>query len=370
MASHPKILVLGAGMIGRVLAEELALSGAEVLVGDREKRTVPGCKFMKIDVTDEASLVKTMKDGFDVISSAVPGHLGFGVMEAATRAGVNMVDVSFGDKNPLTLNDRAKSAGIIIVPDCGVAPGVSNFLVGLGVSKVREAREAHIKVGGLPEKPTPPLNYRLVFSAEALVDEYTRKVKIVKKGKIVEVDALTGLESFEFPGVGKLECFYTDGLRTLTDTMRLKDMDEKTIRYPGHVEKVKTMVDLGLFATEPEVLGVKPREFMEEFISSTMRLRKGERDITILEVEARGADSSITFRMLDRFDDKKGISSMSRTTGYPIAILSLMVAAKKISNKGVAPLEVLGQDERISKMILDELKARNIIIREQTNRST
>jgi saccharopine dehydrogenase-like NADP-dependent oxidoreductase len=365
MTNHPKILVLGAGMIGRVLAEELAVSGAEVLVGDREKRVILGCKFAKIDVTDHSSLVKTMSNGYDAVSSAVPGHLGFRVMEAAVKAGVNLVDVSFGEENPLGLDERAKSAGIVIVPDCGVAPGLSNFLVGVGTRRINDAREAHIKVGGLPEKLIPPLNYRLVFSAEALVDEYTRKVKIVKNGRIVEVGALTGLETFEFPGVGKLECFYTDGLRTLVDTMKLKDMDEKTIRYPGHVEKIKTMVDLGLFASEPEILGVKPREFMEAFISSTLKLKKGERDVTILEVEVKGSSRSVKFRMLDKFDDKKEISSMSRTTGYPIAILSLLVAKKEIDKKGVVPPEILGQDERVSNMILKELEARNIRIKEQ-----
>jgi saccharopine dehydrogenase-like NADP-dependent oxidoreductase len=370
MGNHPKILVLGAGMIGRVLAQELVRSGAEVVVGDREKRTIPGCKYVKMDVTDQSSLVNILKGGYDTIASAVPGHLGYGVMEAAIKAGTDLVDVSFGEQDPLKLDGKAKSAEIVIIPDCGVAPGISNFLVGLGMSKIRDPKEAHIKVGGLPEKPAPPLNYRLVFSAEALVDEYTRKARIVKNGKIVEVEALTGLETFEFPGVGKLECFYTDGLRTLVDTLKLKDMDEKTIRYPGHVEKVKTMVDLGLFASEPEILGVKPREFMEEFISSRLRLKKGERDITILEVGVKGGGGSITFRMLDKFDEKKEISSMSRTTGYPIAILSLLVAKKEIEKKGVIPLEILGQDQRISSIILKELEARSIRIQEQISKST
>lgn len=356
-------------MIGRVLAQELALNGAEVVVGDREKRNVPGCRYAKIDVTDQPSLIKSMKEGYAAISSAVPGHLGFGVMEAAVKAGVDLVDVSFGEQNPLKLDEKAKNAGIIIVPDCGVAPGLSNFLVGVGVSRIRDPEEAHIKVGGLPEKPTPPLNYKLVFSAEALVDEFTRKARIVKNGRIVQVEALTGLETFDFPGVGKLECFYTDGLRTLVDTMKLKEMDEKTIRYPGHVDKIKTMVDIGLFASEPEILGVKPREFMEEFITSTMRLKKGEKDITILEVEVRGGGGSVKFQMLDKFDEKSGISSMSRTTGYPIAILSLLVAKKQIDKKGVVPLEILGQDENASSMILRELKERKIIIQEQIGSS-
>jgi len=362
---HANILVLGAGLIGGVVAEELAKSGAEVLVGDRETRKIPGCKYIKVDFTDHDSLIEIMSGGYDVVASAVPGRFGFGVMEAAIKAGVDLVDVSFGDGNPLTLMEKTKHAGIIIVPDCGVAPGLSNLLVGIGMTKVEKPIETHIKVGGLPQKPMPPLNYRIVFSAEAVVDEYTRKARIVKNGKVTEVEALSGLELFEFPGIGKLECFYTDGLRTLIDTIKLKQMDEKTIRYLGHAERVKTLVETGLFESEPVVLGVKPRDFMEAFLSSKLRLRSNERDITILEVEVKGESETIRYRMLDKFDEKNNITSMARTTGYPLAVVSILVAEKKVEQKGVVPPEILGADKKLSKLILEELQKRNIRIEEE-----
>jgi lysine 6-dehydrogenase len=365
MSKHPKILVLGAGMIGSVLAGELAKSGADVEVGDRETKTIPGCKTMKMDFTDRNALTSTMKDGHDVVASAVPGSLGFGVMQTAIKAEVNLVDVSFGEQNPLTLSEAAKRAGIVIVPDCGVAPGISNLLVGVGMTKVKNPKEVHIKVGGLPEKPIPPLNYRLVFSAEALLDEYTRKARIVKNSRVVEVDALTGLEALDFPGVGKLECFCTDGLRTLVDTIKVRDMDEKTIRYPGHVEKIRTLVEMGLLASEPTIHGIKPRDFMEAFIASTLKLKSGEKDITILEVEVKGESGAVIYRMLDKYDSKNNISSMARTTGYPIAILSMLVAKNEITHKGVVPLEILGIDGKISKLILEELQKRSIRIEEK-----
>jgi lysine 6-dehydrogenase len=365
LSKHAKILVLGAGLIGGVVAEELARSGAEVLVGDRETRKIPGCKYLKMDFADHDSLIKIMSGGYDVVASAVPGRFGFGVMEAAVKAGVDLVDVSFGDGNPLALMEKAKRAGIIIVPDCGVAPGLSNLLVGIGMTKVEKPDETHIKVGGLPQKPKPPLNYRIVFSAEAVVDEYTRKARIVKNGKVTEVDALSGLELFEFPGIGKLECFYTDGLRTLIDTLKLKQMDEKTIRYPGHADKVKALVEAGLFEPEPVVLGVRPRDFMEAFLSSKLRMGKNERDITLLEVEVKGESETVRYRMLDKFDEKNNITSMARTTGYPLAVVSMMVAEKRVGQKGVVPLEILGSDKTIPKLVLDELRKRNVRIEEE-----
>jgi len=369
LSKHVKILVLGAGLIGGVVAEELAKSGAEVLVGDRETKKIPGCKYMKMDFADSNSLIEFMSGGYDVVASAVPGRFGFGVMEAAVEASVDLVDVSFGDGNPLSLMEKAERAGIIIVPDCGVAPGLSNLLVGMGMTKVEKPIETHIRVGGLPQKPMPPLNYRIVFSAEAVVDEYTRKARIVKNGKVTEVEALSGLELFEFPGVGRLECFYTDGLRTLIDTLKLKQMDEKTIRYPGHADKVRTLVETGLFESEPVVLGTKPRDFMEAFLSSKLRLGKNEKDLTILEVEVKGENETIRYRMLDRFDEKSNITSMARTTGYPLAVVSMLVAEKKVELKGVVPLESLGADKRVSKLVLEELQKRNIRIEEERLRN-
>jgi lysine 6-dehydrogenase len=181
---------------------------------------------------------------------------------------------------------------------------------------------------------------------------------------VVQVEALSGLEPFEFPGIGKLECFYTDGLRTLIDTLKLKDMDEKTIRYPGHAEKVRALVESGLFESEPVVLGLKPRDFMEAFLSQTLRLGKNEKDLTILEVEVEGENEVVKYRMLDRFDEQNNITSMARTTGYPLAVVSMLVAEKKVEQRGVVPLEVLGADKRVSKLILGELQKRNIRIEE------
>jgi saccharopine dehydrogenase-like NADP-dependent oxidoreductase len=286
-------------------------------------------------------------------------------MEAAIRAGVDLVDVSFGEQNPLLLMEKARRKGIIIVPDCGVAPGLSNLLVGLGMTEVENPTEAHIRVGGLPQKPQPPLGYRIVFSAEAVVDEYTRKARIVRNGEVVEVEALSGLESFEFPGIGKLECFYTDGLRTLADTLKLRNMDEKTIRYPRHAEKVKALVEAGLFGSEPIVLGVRPRDFMEVFLSQKLKMGKNEKDLTILEVMVKGENGGIRYRMLDKFDDRNNITSMARTTGYPLAVVSMLVAEKKVERKGVVPLEVLGADKKASGLVLEGLRKRGIRIEEE-----
>ena len=212
-----KVLVIGCGNIGRVAAEALAKSlwSTKVVVADNDEnraRTVAekvgtdNISWIRLDAANEKELAETLKN-FDLITGFLPGKLGYGLLKACIEAKKSLVDVSYMNENPLDLNDEAMRAGITIVPDCGLAPGISNVLVGHAVEELDKVKTVRIMVGGLPTKPTPPLDYIITWSPESLIDEYTRKARIIRNGKRTEVEALTGLEKIEFPRVGKLEAF-------------------------------------------------------------------------------------------------------------------------------------------------------------------
>ena len=372
-----KALVLGCGLMGSAIARDLVESGGmEVTIAARDERKLreyvaqlgsERASAVGVDARDKRALVELMR-GFDVVVGALPGRLGFGAMKAAIEAGTDMVDISFMPQNPLELDDLAKAAEVTIIPDCGVAPGLSNMLVGYGASRLDLVKEVHIKVGGLPQNPTPPLGYRITWSVEDLLEEYTRRARIVQGGHIKEVEALSGLELVDFPGIGKLECFYTDGLRTLLHTIKADVMDEKTLRYPGHAEKIKTLVDCGLLSAEPvRVDGVElePRRFLAALLSPLLELGE-EKDLTVMRVdvvgEKNGEEVQHTFHLIDYYNEAQGITSMARTTGYTASVVTQMVARGEVEGRGVIPPERLGMDQRLFELILRGLSERDIHI--------
>ena len=373
------ILVLGYGNIGLVLAKDLAESmpSTEVVIAGRhrdkaeeaaaaiDRRNVKG---IRLDADKYPVLVDAMKK-FDLVMGTLPGDVGYRSVKAAIDAKVDMVDVSYMPENPLMLDEDAIKAGVTIVPDCGVAPGLSNLLVGHAVSKLDEVESIRMMVGGLPEEPVPPLGYVVTWSVANLLDEYSRKAKIVKNGEIVEVEALTGLEKVKFPGVGTLEAFYTDGLRTLLHTVKgVKNMWEKTLRYPGHAEKIKMLEALGFFDEDPiDVRNTRlpPREVTTELLKKKLR-RPEIKDILAMKVDvsgiAEGSRRCYSYHLLDRYDTENGITAMARTTAYPASIIGQLIASKVIEEKGVIPLEKLGVKDRLFNKILLELEKRQVKI--------
>jgi len=370
-----KVLVLGCGQIGSVIARDFAKSidAAEVVVADKSPEraraaasSMGGAAWTTVDGADYTSLLGAFK-GFDLVIGALPGDYGYRALRAGVEVGVDMVDVSFSPENPLALDEEAKKSGITIIPDCGVAPGLSNMLVGHAASRLDIVENAHIMVGGIPERPVPPLGYTVTWSAEGLIDEYIRGAFIVENGRIVEVPALSGLEEMEFPGVGKLEAFYTDGLRTLLHTFpKVKSMWEKTLRYPGHVQKIALLKELGFFGEEPmEVEGAKihPRIATARMLERS--LRKPEvGDILAMMIEAdgykRGKKAEFKYHLLDRFDKKGGVTAMARTTAYTASIVAQKLANGFIRDKGIIPPEKLGMDEAFFNSVISELNARGV----------
>jgi lysine 6-dehydrogenase len=281
------------------------------------------------------------------------------------------VDVSYMPEDVLTLNDAALKAGITIIPDCGMSPGLCSMFVGRAVSQLDEVEKAHMLNGGLPEKPVPPLGYVVTWSVKDLIDMYSRKVSIVKDGKVVLVEAMSGLEEIEFPGVGKLEAFYTDGLRTLLHTVKAKEMWEKTLRYPGHTEKVKLLKALGFFDSETvEVAGTKvePREVTAKLFEKKLK-RPDIPDIVVMLIKVSGlkGDKRIryVYRVLDHYDKERQVTSMARTTAYTASIVTQLLGRKEITERGIVPPEKLGMNKRLFEKLTNEMRKKRVIINEE-----
>ncbi|MBI3179719.1 MAG: saccharopine dehydrogenase NADP-binding domain-containing protein, partial [Deltaproteobacteria bacterium] len=227
-----RIAILGGGRQGRVVAADLAVDH-EVTVADVAPPKVRGARTRKIDVTDRAALVRFLSR-FDLGVGALPARLGFGAARAAVTARRSYVDVAFYAEDVQALDADAKAAGVAILPDCGLAPGLSNLVVGRALA-ARPRRRIAIYVAGVAADPARPYGYVATWSVPDLVDEYTRPARIIKDGKVTSVPALTGLETLAFAGIGELEAFFTDGLRTLLSVGDVEEMIEKTLRWPGHV---------------------------------------------------------------------------------------------------------------------------------------
>lgn len=379
-----RVLVVGCGRMGSAAAEDLmrTLSHAEVVVADKnssaakkvsEKIGRQNVSWISLDATDHKELVNTLKN-FDLALGFLPPNLGFRLMEACIQAKRSLVDVSYMPENPLVLHEKALEAGITIVPSCGLAPGISNILVGHVVAKLDTVEKVHIFVGGLPEKPVPPLGYVITWSPESLIEEYASKARVIENGKIVEVEALSGLETIDFPQIGKLEAFYTDGLRTLLYTVKgVKEMWEKTLRYPGHAEKVRLLRDLGFFSSEEMMLnGVKiqPRKLTAKLFERKL-CNLAIKDVVALKVEIhgyrKGGKARYTYTLTDFYNEKSGVTAMARTTGYTASIVAKMILIGVVRLKGVVPPERLGMDNVVYQQIIAELNSRGIRIAEETS---
>lgn len=374
-----KVLAVGSGNIGSVAVEDLATSmkSTEIVIADKDESRSKAVaerigrnnvSSMQLDIADCNKLLQTLKK-FDLAMGFLPGALGYTLMEACIEAKKSLVDVSYMAENPLKLHSAASKARITIIPDCGLAPGISNFLIGHAYAKLEKTSSVKIMVGGLPEKPVPPLDYVITWSPDSLIDEYTRKAVIIQHGKKTEVEALSGVEAINFPKVGKLEAFYTDGLRTLSQTLKdVEEMWEKTLRYPGHAEKIKMIEGLGFFEEEKvkiEGTLVSPRRLTARLLERKLKIPE-IKDFVAMKVEVSGVKNgkrlSFVYHMLDKYDQKHGITAMARTTAYPMSIVAQLMLKGIIKQKGVIPPEKLGMEKEVVQEFLSELKKRDIKI--------
>ncbi len=301
--------------------------------------------------------------GAAVALCAAPYYFNFDLARAAVAAGLDFADLG-GNTDIVfrqrTLEGEARQKGITVVPDVGLAPGIVNVLAGEGIRRLDEVDEVRIFVGGLPQDPEPPLNYQIVYSLEGVLDYYTTPSWILRDGRRVQVEALSEVETIEFPDLGTLEAFHTGGgISTLpwTHEGRVRRMEYKTIRYPGHAEIMRAIRDLGLLGTESvEVRKAKvaPRDLFVAVAGP--RLRKTEvRDLVVLRVEVSGQKDGQGVRHvwegLDRYDESADISAMERMTGFTLSIVGLLLARGEIEPRGVrTPDEAVPADAFVAEL--------------------
>jgi len=353
-----KLLVLGAGLQGCACAYDLLQNSAitQVTLADLRPDRLP--KFLagdwkgrlrtiRLDVSDSAA-VRAAFAGQAAVMSAIPYYYNGPMARAAVEGGCHFSDLGGNTEIVLEqkkLHQQAEAKGISVIPDCGLAPGMVNILAAEGISRLDKAEKVKIFVGGLPQAPEPPLNYQIVYSLEGALDYYTTPSWVLRGGRPVQVDALSEVESVEFPSpVGTLEAFHTGGgISTLPFAYqgKIDVMEYKTLRYPGHAAVVRPIRELGLLANEPiEVKGSKvvPRDVFIAAVSPKLSKPNG-RDLVALQVQVsgvrQGKATSVTFRLLDYYDAQHGISPMMRTTGYSLSITGQMQVDGRVVAKGV-----------------------------------
>jgi len=368
-----KIGVFGSGLVGSAMAKDLAdEKNWKITVFDASEKSLDKLRSDKrltlicADLSKDSE-VKELASGFDLIIGALPGFMGFETVKRVIEAKRNIVDISFFPENPFLLDKLAKENVVTAIVDCGVAPGCSNMLSARGIELLDSADTCLCYVGGLPKIRTWPYEYKIVFSAADVIEEYTRPARYIENGVLVTRPALSDPEFMDFGGVGTLEAFNTDGLRTLAETLKAPNMKEKTLRYPGHIEKMRVLRETGLFSKEPVQIGtasIRPLDFTAKLLFPMWKLKEGEEDFTVMRVvvegKKRGKKTRITYDLLDRYDAKTGTTSMARTTGYSATVAARMLAAGIFNRKGICPPEYFGMEEKAYKFMIDGMKARNI----------
>jgi len=344
-----KIVVLGAGLVGGVMAKDLS-KNHEVTSIDISQKNLDKLEEIRTicaDISDKNTLQGLIKD-FDLVVGAVPGFMGYQMMKDVIEAGKNIVDISFYPEDPFGLDELAKEKGVVAVMDCGVAPGMGNIIFGHHDGRM-QITDYECLVGGLPEKREWPYEYQAVFSPIDVIEEYVRPARFVKDSKMITKEALSDTEIIDFEEIGPLESWNSDGLRTLIETMKhVPNMIEKTLRYPGCVEYLKVLRESGFFSYDKiEVDGkmIRPIDVTSKLLFPKWEMKEGDKDFTIMRIIIKGIEDneevSYQYNLLDRFQD--GTISMARTTGFTCTAVANLVVNGDYKRIGISPPEYLGE---------------------------
>ncbi len=366
------VMVLGAGMVGSAIARDLA-GEQKVTVADIDPKRLDvlsrgGLSTRRVDISDSEQLRGAVADQ-DLVIGAVPGFLGFSTLKTVVEAGKSAVDISFFEEDPFELDENARENGVTAVVDCGVAPGMGNIILGFHDRTMR-VDFFECLVGGLPVKRSWPFQYKAPFSPIDVLEEYIRPARMMENGEIVAKPALSEPEYVELEPVGTLEACNTDGLRTLLRTMKTPTMREKTLRYPGHIEYVRVLLDSGFFSKDPVDVGgvaVAPIDLTAKLLFRKWRLGRDEPDITLMRIrisgEEGGAPKEYTYDLFDQYDEETGTLSMARTTGYTCSSVARLLLRGEFRRKGVCPPEYVGAEEGCFHQVMGDLRDRGVIYR-------
>lgn len=370
-----RVAIIGSGLIGKTIAKDLCNNhivtcidlNYEILKEIKKKLSV---NTIQLDVTDKKTFSNQIQQ-FDIVICAVPGHLGFETLKTIIENKRNVVDISFFPENPFLLDDLAKKNKVTAVVDCGVAPGLCNIIAGYHNTKT-PLTSYECLVGGLPATRTFPFEYKAGFSPIDVIEEYTRPARLVVNGMLIEREALSDIEMVDIAPVGTLESFNTDGLRTLLQTMpEVKNMKEKTLRYPGHAEKMKIFKASGFFEKSETQIGkvkISPLKFTSSLLFPKWKLSKDELEYTIMKVKLENKKQIIEYSLFDATDFTNENSSMARTTGFTCTSIATQLLNNKIKDRGIIAPEFLGKDDKIFKSIMQYLNKRQINIEVKTSK--
>lgn len=370
-----KVIVLGAGMVGRAMAidlsKDLDVYSADISEENLSKLSQHNIKTLKADLSNKETIKGLIADK-DLVIGAVPGFMGFETFKTVIESRKNTSDISFFDEDPFILNDVALKNNVTAVMDIGVAPGMDNIILGYH-NKRMQVTDFICLVGGLPAARIWPYEYKAPFSPADVLEEYTRPARFVVDGKIITKPALSEPELMKFEDIGTLEAFNSDGLRSLIKTMpNIPNMIERTLRYPGHIELMRVFRESGFFSKEEiDIKGkkIRPLDLTSKLLFPQWKLGDEEKEFTVMRVIVSGLENNkqvtYTYDLLDRYDATTKTSSMARTTGYTCTGAARLILENKYTRKGVSTPEFVGEDENCFNTMLNYLKDRNINYRMQ-----
>ena len=372
-----KVVVLGAGYIGNVIARDLAedpSTGVSIVDINQEVLDKLTHDYdlhgICADLSNPNNIKEIVKD-FDLVIGALPSFMGYKSLEAVIEVGKNIVDISYFEEDALSLDELAKEKGVTAVIDCGVAPGSSNIILGYIDSILDKTESFLCYVGGLPVERNWLFDYKSPYPPIEVIVEYLQLARYIENSEIVVKPALSEPELLDFPEVGTLVAINTDGLRSLIKTMDIPFMKEKTLRYPDHIEKMRMLREGGFLNIEEiDVKGkkIKPIELTSKLLLDHWMFEEGDEDLTVMKIFIEGMKDDkklrYTYDMLDKYDKEKRILSIARTTGYTCTAVAQIILEGKFKEKGIIPPELLGKHSEVYHQVIEYLRKRNVIFKE------